>query len=115
MNGPVLLSMMLDYIDRHSEDPDLGAALLAARFNCSPRYVHRLFSATGRTVGEHINDRRIVACTRNLLDPDNRTKTIAEIALAAGFCDISYFNRLFKRSNGTAPREFRRSMSPTAV
>jgi AraC family transcriptional regulator, positive regulator of tynA and feaB len=114
-NGPVLLSMMLDYIDRHSNDPDLGAAMLAARFNCSLRYVHRLFSATGQTVGEHINDRRIVACTRNLVDPGCRTKTIAEIAFAAGFRDISHFNRLFKRSNGAAPREFRRSMTPTAV
>ena len=66
---------------------------------------------TGQTVGEHINDRRIVACTRNLLDPDYRTKTIAEIAFAAGFRDISHFNRLFKRSSGLAPREFRRANS----
>src|SRR3984957_8580283 len=29
VNPPVLLSMMLDYIDRHSDDPDLGAATLA--------------------------------------------------------------------------------------
>ena len=115
MSTPVVLSMMLDYIDRHSEDPELGAAMLAARFRCSPRYVHRLFSATGQTVGEHINDRRLVACTRNLLDPGYRTKTIAEIAFAAGFRDISHFNRLFKRSNGAAPRELRRSMSPKAV
>jgi AraC family transcriptional regulator, positive regulator of tynA and feaB len=115
MNTPVVLSMMLDYIDRHSKDPELGAAMLAARFRCSPRYVHRLFSATGQTVGEHINDRRLLACTRNLLDPDYRTKTIAEIAFAAGFRDISHFNRLFKRSNGAAPRELRRSISPKAV
>jgi AraC-like DNA-binding protein len=115
INAPVLLSMMLDYVDRHSDDPDLGAATLAARFRCSPRYVHRLFSATGQTVGEHINDRRIVACTRNLLDPDYRTKTIAEIAYAAGFRDISHFNRLFKRSNGAAPREFRHATGSTGV
>jgi AraC-like DNA-binding protein len=115
IKAPVLLSMMLDYVDRHSEDPDLGAATLAARFRCSPRYVHRLFSATGQTVGEHINDRRIVACTRNLLDPDYRTKTIAEIAYAAGFRDISHFNRLFKRSNGAAPREFRHATRSTGV
>jgi AraC-like DNA-binding protein len=89
--------------------------MLAARFRCSPRYVHRLFSATGQTVGEHINDRRLVTCTRNLLDPYYRTKTIAEIAFAAGFRDISHFNRLFKRSNGAAPRELRRSMAPKAV
>jgi AraC family transcriptional regulator, positive regulator of tynA and feaB len=108
---PVLLSMMLDHIDRHADDPDLGAATLALKFHCSERYVHKLFSTTGRSVGEHINGMRILACTRNLLDHTSRRKTIAEIAFDAGFRDISHFNRLFKRSNGLAPREFRRAMS----
>jgi AraC family transcriptional regulator, positive regulator of tynA and feaB len=108
----VLLSMMLDYIDRHTDDPELGAATLAAKFHCSQRYVHKLFSTTGRSVGEHINSLRIVACTRNLLDHTHRRATIAEIAFNAGFRDISHFNRLFKRSNGLAPREFRRAMTP---
>ena len=108
---PVLLSMMLDHIDRHSDDSELGAAKLAARFRCSERYVHRLFATTGRSVGEHVNDRRIVACTRELLDQNSARKTIAEVAFAAGFRDISHFNRLFKRHNGLAPREFRRAMA----
>ncbi|MGA2997518.1 helix-turn-helix domain-containing protein [Bradyrhizobium sp.] len=107
--GPsILLSMMLDHIDRHSDDPELAAAALAARFRCSERYVHRLFSTTGRSVGEHVNEKRIAACTSKLLDRNAARKTIAEIAFAAGFRDISHFNRLFKRSNGLAPREFRR-------
>ena len=106
---PVLLSMMLDHIDRRSDDPDLGAATLAAKFRCSERYVHRLFASTGRSVGEHVNERRIVACTRKLLDSGAAHETIAEIAFAAGFRDISHFNRLFKRCNGLAPREFRRA------
>jgi AraC family transcriptional regulator, positive regulator of tynA and feaB len=106
---PVLLSMMLDYVDRHSDDPELGAAALAAKFRCSERYVHRLFASTGHSVGEHVNERRIVACTRKLLDSNAAHQTIAEIAYAAGFRDISHFNRLFKRCNGLAPREFRRA------
>jgi AraC family transcriptional regulator, positive regulator of tynA and feaB len=110
INIPVLLSMMMDHIDRHIVDPDLSAAVLALRFHCSERYVHKLFSATGQTVGEHINDKRIQLCTRNLLDAQ-RGKTIAEIAYATGFRDISYFNHLFKRSHGMAPREFRRAMA----
>jgi AraC family transcriptional regulator, positive regulator of tynA and feaB len=109
-NAPVLLSMMMDHIDRRSADPDLSAEALARRFHCSERYVHKLFAGTGRSVGEHVNDRRIVACTRDLLD-NPRNRTVAEIAFAAGFRDISHFNRLFKRVNGTAPREFRRAMA----
>jgi AraC family transcriptional activator of tynA and feaB len=107
---PVLLSMMLEHIDRHVVDPNLSAAALALRFHCSERYVHKLFLATGRTVGEHINNKRIQFCTRHLLDR-RRGRTIAEIAYASGFRDISYFNRLFRRSHGMAPREFRRLMA----
>jgi AraC family transcriptional regulator, positive regulator of tynA and feaB len=109
---PVLLSMMLDHIDRHSDDPELDAATLAARFRCSERYVHRLFATTGRSVGEHVNEKRIAACTRKLLDHNSAHRTIAEIAFAAGFRDISHFNRLFKRRKGLPPREFRRAMAP---
>ena len=47
--------------------------------------------------------------TRDLLDRNSRHRTIAEIAFTAGFRDISHFNRLFKRCNGLAPREFRRT------
>lgn len=106
---PVLLSMMLDHINRHSDDPDLGAARLAVQFRCSERYVHRLFAMTGRSVSEHVNDKRVALCRCQLLDPNSAHKTIAEIAFAAGFRDISHFNRLFKRCNGVAPREFRRA------
>jgi len=109
---PVLLSMMLDHIDRYSDDPELDAATLGARFRCSERYVHRLFATTGRSVGEHLNEKRIAACKRKLLDRNSAHKTIAEIAFAAGFRDISHFNRLFKRCNGLPPREFRRAMAP---
>jgi AraC family transcriptional regulator, positive regulator of tynA and feaB len=103
--------MMLDHIDRHSDDPGLCAASLAHRFHCSERYVHKLFACTGRSAGEYVNDKRVVDCARNLSDQSHRSKTIAEIAFAAGFRDISHFNRLFKRSHGVAPREFRRGMS----
>ena len=108
--APVILSIMLDYIGRHTGDPGLSAATLAQEFHCSERYVHKLFSGTGRSVGEHVNDRRIAVCTGALLD-NGQDQTIAEIALAAGFRDISYFNRLFKRSHGIPPREFRRAMA----
>jgi AraC family transcriptional activator of tynA and feaB len=107
LNAPVLMSMMLDHIEHHSHEADLCAGALAQKFGCSERYVHKLFASTGRSVGEHVNERRIAECTRNLLiEPD---RTIAEIAFAAGFRDISHFNRLFKRINGTSPREFRRN------
>jgi len=108
----VQLSVMLDHLDRHFTDPRFNASTLAQKFGCSLRYVHKLFSGTGRSVGEHVSDRRILASARYLLDPDYRRNTIAEIAYAVGFSDISYFNRLFKRCNGLSPRDFRNRQSP---
>jgi AraC family transcriptional regulator, positive regulator of tynA and feaB len=113
VSTPILLSMMMDYIDRHTVDHDLSAAILALRFHCSERYVHKLFSTTDQTVGEHINNKRIQLCARRLMDATPGT-TIAEIAYAAGFRDISHFNHLFKRSHGMTPREFRRAMAVTS-
>jgi AraC family transcriptional regulator, positive regulator of tynA and feaB len=113
VDAPVLLMMMMDHIDRHSADSDLSAVTLARKFHCSERYVHKLFAGTGRSVGEHVNDKRIAACTRDLLD-NPRNRKVAEIAFTAGFRDISHFNRLFKRTNGTAPRDFRRAMAASS-
>lgn len=107
---PVLLSMMLDHIGRCVTDPDLSAESLARTFRCSERYVHKLFSVTGQSVGEHLNDRRIALCAQRLIDKQEQ-RTIAEIAFEVGFRDISHFNRLFKRSHGVTPRELRRSIA----
>jgi AraC family transcriptional activator of tynA and feaB len=83
LNVPVLLSMMLDHIDRHFDDPELCAAALAQRFHCSERYVHKLFASKDCSVGAYVNDRRIVACARNLVDQSHRSRTIADIAFSA--------------------------------
>jgi len=101
--------MMVDHLGRCVTDPDLSAESLARTFRCSERYVHKLFSATGRSVGEHLNDRRVALCAQRLIDKQER-RTIAEIAFEVGFRDISHFNRLFKRSHGVSPRELRRSI-----
>lgn len=114
VEAPVFLMMMMDHLDRHSADPDLSAATLARKFHCSERYVHKLFAGTGRSVGEHVNQKRIAVCTRELLD-NPRHRKVAEIALANGFRDISHFNRLFKRINGKAPREFRRAVAASSI
>ena len=115
INAPVLLSMMLDHIDRHSERsrsrcrPARGKVQLLATLRAQAVFRH---GSNGRRTHQRQTD----CCLHpQFLGSDHRTKTIAEIAFAAGFRDISYFNRLFKRSNGVAPREFRRSMSSTAA
>lgn len=60
----------------------------------------------GCTIGEYIRQLRIdFACHR--LTTTNAP--LAEVALAAGFCDQSHFTRTFRRLVGLPPSQFRRS------
>ncbi|MNU10795.1 HTH-type transcriptional activator RhaR [compost metagenome] len=47
---------------------------------------------------------RIERCCARLADSGDR---IADIAAEAGFQDVKFFNRLFKRKTGMTPRQYR--------
>jgi AraC-like DNA-binding protein len=100
------------HLRRHFADPDLSAANVAAAVGVSRRYLHRLYAEDGRSFREELIALRIEACLRALLDANQAELTIAEIAFAAGYADISQFNRHFRRLKGTTPSELRRAAAP---
>ncbi|MCA5005162.1 AraC family transcriptional regulator [Sphingobacterium bovistauri] len=59
---------------------------------------------TGRTFIDTLNDIRLGHASRMLVDT---THSIAEIALANGFNNLSNFNRIFLKKRGGTPSEFR--------
>jgi transcriptional regulator GlxA family with amidase domain len=73
----------------------------------------RLFKElTGRSVTEYVNGIRIGRAEYLLY---NTTMTVSEIALAAGFHDIYYFSRIFKKFKNVAPTEMRKNRSSKGV
>jgi AraC-like DNA-binding protein len=58
----------------------------------------------GRTFSEFLNHLRLQAACRDLQMTD---RNVLEIALASGFTQISFFNRLFRREFGCSPRAYR--------
>jgi AraC-like DNA-binding protein len=106
-----LLSLMLDYIDRHSDNPDLGAATLEAKFNCSPRYAHRLLAGTGRSVGQHVNEKAYPCLHAKPARLHGSSQVDCGDRLRRRLSRRSHFNRLFKCSNDATPREFRRAVA----
>ena len=86
---------------------DLSASALARRHQVSPRYIHKLFESEGTTVSQYVLGLRLEAVWRRLGDPGLRERTIAEIVYAAGFGDISTFNRAFRARFGLTPRDAR--------
>ncbi len=98
-------------IDARLSDPELTAAKVAAALGITPRYVHLLLDETGRTFSEHALEQRLTRTAELLRDPGQQGRKIFEIALNAGFGDLSYFNRTFRRRFGMTPTEARASAS----
>jgi AraC-like DNA-binding protein len=88
-------------------DPRLSTAAIAARHGIKPRYVQRLFESEGTTFTEYVVAQRLAFARRLLCDPLRAGVKISTIAADAGFGDLSYFNRTFRRRYGLAPSELR--------
>jgi AraC-like DNA-binding protein len=98
---------ILREIERRSADPDLSALTIARQFGITPRYVHLLLAETGRSFTHHVLERRLEGAAALLRDPRSRKRKIANIAAEAGFTDLSYFNRAFRRHYGATPSDIR--------
>ena len=88
------------------QDRDLTLARLAREAGLSPFHYLRTFeSLTGVTPHQHVLRTRLrAAATRLATEPAK----IVEVALDAGFGDVSNFNRAFKTEFGVSPRVYRR-------
>jgi AraC-like DNA-binding protein len=69
------------------------------------RQAQRLFADSGVTFTEFVLEQRLVLARRLLSDPRSRHRKIADIAFAAGFGDLSYFNRAFRKRFGATPSD----------
>lgn len=104
---------MSSFVDDHLGDPDLGVARLAAEHHVSPRTVQRLFANAGTTVTEHIRERRLEHCRRDLSSPALDTVPVYVIAVRRGFTSAPHFTRAFTRRYGVSPQLFRRLRLPS--
>jgi AraC-like DNA-binding protein len=98
---------ILREIDANLDDPRLNAAVIAHRLGISPRYVHQLFREIGQTFSAYVLDQRLERVAQQLREPRGAQQKIADIAFAAGFIDLSHFNRSFRRRFGETPTAIR--------
>lgn len=88
-------------------DGRLTVSAVAARHRVTPRYVQRLFEGEGTTFSEYVLDQRLTRARQMLADLRYAGWTVSAIALEAGFGDVSYFNRRFRRRFGASPTDVR--------
>lgn len=93
-------------IDAQLCDPGLSIQRIAAGNRISPRYIRKLFQDEGTTFSDFVLGRRLEHAYR-LLRQTRPATTIGAIAYACGFCDLSYFNRTFRRRFGMTPSDVR--------
>ena len=104
--GAVLVERVAEWIRLHACE-GIQPSDAAAQFGYNGDYLTQLFRrATGQTVGEYINRRRMDEAKKLLLDTGLR---IGEVAARAGFRDEKYFMKLFRRMENITPTEYRRT------
>jgi AraC-like DNA-binding protein len=75
----------------------------------SARQAQRLFAQSGQTFSEFVLDQRLSMARQLLMAASSRHRKISDIAYEAGFGDLSYFNRTFKRRFGATPSDIQSS------
>lgn len=101
---------VLNYIKEHLHEP-LRVSDLAQRFNLSPDHFSRVFQQKfGMRPSKYIQTIRIERSETLLLTTNN---TLAEIAEKTGWESVSYYTRIFKKTNGQTPGQFRKARLST--
>lgn len=107
MNRKIRRAAILRAIENRSGDPNLSAVAVAKLLGITSRYVHLLLEDTGKSFTHHLLGRRLEKAALMLRDARWDHRKIADIAVEAGFTDLSYFNRAFRRKFGMTPSGMR--------
>jgi PAS domain S-box-containing protein len=102
---PSSMAKVTTYLERHCDDSSVSPASLAEMAGMSSsrfaRLVKRVFQLTP---GQLITQTRIQLASRLLQESGD---SVAEIAIACGYCDHSAFTRAFREATGVTPSQFR--------
>jgi AraC-like DNA-binding protein len=104
------LNAIRDDIAAHFDSRELSINALARRHDISTSYIKKLLAAEGTSFTELVLQQRLRRANRLLLDPRWKHRPVRDIAEAAGFGDLSYFNRAFRKAHGRTPSELRQSL-----
>jgi AraC-like DNA-binding protein len=106
----VLRKRILEYIDQHIADADLGPQKLMARFRVSRTHLYRTFEADGG-VATLIREKRLDLAYQHLaaLSAKGDGESIKTLCFRYGFSSPENFNRVFKDRFGMTPKSLKTS------
>ncbi len=98
-----------DWLSKHFAEPHAIRQVIEFA-NIPERTLKRRFkAATGTTLIDYLQNLRVEEAKRLL---EAGQTPVDEISVTAGYEDQSFFRRLFKRSTGLTPRDYRRMFQP---
>jgi two-component system response regulator YesN len=100
-----VIDMIKQYVREHLGE-DLSRRDISDKVYLTPDYISHYFKErTGVSLTDYIRIERVKEA-KKLLRTTNLT--ICEISLRVGYPSISYFSKIFKRSTGLTPQEYRK-------
>lgn len=100
-----LVQKVINTINLNLSD-QLSPKSLAAMYYISPSYLSSLFKQdTGTTLTDFINTQRIQRAANLLSTTEQNISVVAE---QVGILDVNYFTKMFKKSMGSTPTQYRR-------
>ena len=101
------IDVLLARYIRDNLEGDLTVSRLASHFHLSHNEIYSVFKEYfNSTPAEYIKEERLSRACALLCEEDMR---VSDIAKACGIPDYNYFSKIFKKSLGTSPREYRRA------
>ncbi|MFI4934812.1 MAG: AraC family transcriptional regulator [Caulobacterales bacterium] len=101
------LGAIKTYIRERLSAFDLNVDEVAAHQGVSPRYVRQLFETEGLSFSRYVAEERLAQAHAMLTSPSFAAQPVSAIAYDAGFGDLSYFNKTFKRRFRATPTDVR--------
>lgn len=96
------------FVTRNLADATLDTQTISKAVGLSPRYINQLFNEENTSLMRFVSEQRLILSRQLLSSRLYQQSTITELAIQAGFSNVSHFSRVFRQTYGISPREFRR-------
>ncbi|MFC4598713.1 response regulator [Cohnella hongkongensis] len=104
---PDTVRLIERYIAEHSHE-DITLEAIGRRFDLSPYSISKMFKEQlGVNYIDFLTECRIDKAKRLMTDPD---KSLKEITFEVGYHDPNYFSKVFRKTCGVTPTEYRRTL-----
>jgi AraC-like DNA-binding protein len=101
---PAAMAQAIRHLTAHFRNPIRLEDLLQITGLSRPTFARQFKAHSGRSFSEFLNRLRLQAACDELKSSD---RGVLDIALASGFTQVSFFNRLFRRELKCSPTDYR--------